>query len=63
MGQISGIIFIFAMDAFKASDGSMTTSLVVMIALMAVSILLGVLLHEPKIFLTESVKEQDQANT
>ena len=63
MGQISGIIFIFAMDAFKASDGSMTTSLVVMIALMAVSILLGVLLHEPKIFLTGSVKDQDQANT
>jgi competence protein ComGC len=34
-----------------------------MIALMVVSILLGVLLHEPKIFLTESVKEQDKANT
>jgi hypothetical protein len=63
MGQISGIIFIFAMDAFKASNGSMTASLVVMIALMAVSILLGVLLHEPKIFLTESVKAQEKANS
>jgi cyanate permease len=63
MGQISGIIFIFAMDAFKASDGSMTASLVMMIALMVVSILLGVFLREPKIFLTESVKEQDKANT
>jgi hypothetical protein len=51
------------MDAFKASDGSMTASLVVMIALMAVSILLGVFLREPKIFLTESAKDQDQVNT
>jgi MFS family permease len=63
MGQISGIIFIFAMDAFKSPDGSMTASLVVMIVLMVVSILLGVLLREPKIFLTESVKAQEKANS
>jgi MFS family permease len=63
MGQISGIIFIFAMDAFKAPDGSMTTSLVVMIALMLISILLGVLLREPNIFLTESVKNQEKTNS
>jgi MFS family permease len=63
MGQISGIIFIFAMDAFKAPDGSMTTSLVVMIALMLISILLGVLLREPNIFLTESVKTQEKTNS
>jgi len=56
MGQISGIIFIFAMDAFKSPDGSMTSSLVVMIVLMAACIILGALLHEPKIFLTESPK-------
>jgi MFS family permease len=57
MGQISGIAFIFAMDAFKSPEtGSMTTSLVVLIVLMAVSILLGVLLRDPKLFLTESPK-------
>jgi hypothetical protein len=36
----------------------MTTSLVVLIALMAVSIVLGALLKEPKIFITESDKAQ-----
>jgi cyanate permease len=57
MGQISGIVFIFAMDAFKSPEtGSMTTSLVVLIVLMAMSIILGTLLREPKIFLTESAK-------
>jgi MFS family permease len=59
MGQISGIIFIFAMDAFKAPNGSMTTSLLVMIVLMAASIILGVLLREPKIFITESDKARE----
>ena len=58
MGQISGIVFIFAMDAFKSPQtGSMTTSLIVLIALMAVSIVLGALLREPKMFLTESAKK------
>jgi hypothetical protein len=60
MGQISGIIFIFAMDAFKAPDGSMTASMVVLIALMAVSILLSFLLREPKIFITESDKSKEE---
>jgi MFS family permease len=59
MGQISGIIFIFAMDAFKSPQtGSMTMSLVVIIALMVVSIVLGTLLREPKIFITESDKSK-----
>ncbi len=57
MGQISGILFIFAMDAFKSPQtGSMTTSLVVIIVLLAVSIVLGALLREPKMFLTESAR-------
>ena len=57
MGQISGIAFIFAMDAFKdPATGSMTTSLVVMIVLMAISIVLGTLLKEPKTFLTQEQK-------
>jgi MFS family permease len=62
MGQISGIIFIFAMDVFKSPEtGSMTVSLVVIIALMVLSILLGALLREPKMFLTESAKAQEKA--
>jgi MFS family permease len=61
MGQISGIIFIFAMDAFKSPQtGSMTLSLVVIIALMVVSIVLGALLREPKIFITESDKSKEK---
>ena len=60
MGQISGIVFIFAMDAFKSPQtGSMTMSLVVIIALMVLSILLGTLLREPKLFLTEAAKTQE----
>ncbi|MGA2504512.1 MAG: MFS transporter [Anaerolineales bacterium] len=60
MGQISGIIFIFAMDAFKSPQtGSMTMSLVVIIALMIISIVLAVLLREPKIFITESDKSKE----
>jgi len=62
MGQISGILFIFAMDAFKSPQtGSMTTSLVVIIALMVLSIILGALLREPKMFLTESAKTEEKA--
>jgi sugar phosphate permease len=49
MGQISGIAIIFAMDAFKASDGSMTVSLFVLLALMALSVLIACLLRESPI--------------
>jgi cyanate permease len=59
MGQISGIIFIFAMDSFKdAFTGSMSASLVVLIVLMAVGILLAAMLREPKVFITEAEKGQ-----
>ena len=62
MGQISGIVFIFAMDAFKSPEtGSMSTSLAVIIALMVISIILGALLREPKIFITESDKARGTA--
>jgi MFS family permease len=48
MGQISGIIFIFAMDGFKApGSGSMTAPLLVLIALIAASLLLSLRLREP----------------
>ena len=47
IGQVSGIIFILAMDAFKnPTTGSMTTSLLVLIGLMIVGALLSTQLHE-----------------
>lgn len=48
MGQISGIIFIFTMDSFRSpSDGSMTASLVVLVALMIVGLILTTRFKEP----------------
>ena len=60
MGQISGIVFIFAMDSFKSpATGSMTTSLVVLIVLLVLCLLLGARLKEPKTLLTEQASHQD----
>lgn len=50
MGQISGIAFIFGMDSFKSTlTGSMTRSLILMIALMVLSILISFRLKESTI--------------
>jgi len=50
MGQISGIVFIFAMDALKApTSGAMTISLLAFAALTVVCILLGSTLRESPI--------------
>ncbi|HVN59310.1 MAG TPA: MFS transporter [Bacteroidales bacterium] len=50
MGQVSGILFIFAMDGFKsAKSGSMTRPLVVLILLMAVSFMISFWLRESKL--------------
>jgi cyanate permease len=49
MGQVSGILFIFAMDAFKAPDGSMTASLAILFALTVASFILGLFLRESPI--------------
>jgi cyanate permease len=49
MGQVSGIACIFAMDALKAADGSMTSSLVVLIGLMAACALASLFLGESPI--------------
>jgi MFS family permease len=58
MGQISGIIFIFAMDSFKSPlNGSMSTSLIVLTGLLGVSLLLCGRLKEPSVFLTEEVTD------
>jgi MFS family permease len=60
MGQISGIVFIFAMDSFKSpATGSMTTSLVVLVVLLFLCLLLGARLKEPKTLLTEQASQQD----
>jgi len=49
MGQISGIIFILGMDAFKSPDtGSMALPLSVLIGLMIICLFLGTLLKESK---------------
>jgi MFS family permease len=47
MGQISGILFIFGMDSFKAPEtGSMTAPLLVLIALMIVGLIISTQLKE-----------------
>jgi cyanate permease len=54
MGQVSGIAFIFGMDSLKsAATGSMTRSLVFLIALMVLSILMSVRLKESVILSRE----------
>ena len=49
MGQFSGIIFIFGMDAFKSPSGSMTVSLLVIFALTVASVILSLFLKESPI--------------
>jgi MFS family permease len=50
MGQVSGIAFIFAMDAFRSSTDSMTPSLLVLLALTVLAVLLSLLLKESPLF-------------
>jgi cyanate permease len=60
MGQISGIIFIIAMDSLKSpATGSMTPSLIVLIGLMVISLALSFLLKEPASLLTQSPSTPD----
>jgi MFS family permease len=54
MGQISGIVFILVMDSIKSpTTGSMTVSLVVLIALVILSLILCTKLREPKVLRVE----------
>jgi MFS family permease len=47
VGQISGIIFIFGMDALKApASGEMTTSLLIMAGLVVICIVLAAMIRE-----------------
>ena len=59
MGQISGILFIFAMDAFKSpGTGSMTLSLNMLIGLMILSLILCLRLREaPTLQKDENIKK------
>lgn len=55
MGQVSGIAFIFGMDSFKSpGTGSMTRSLVILIALMVLSIIMSFQLKESVILSKEN---------
>jgi len=50
MGQVSGILFIFGMDAFKSpATGSMTTSLLVLLGLMVIALLVATRLRESEV--------------
>lgn len=49
MGQVSGILFIFGMDAIKAPGGSMTLSIAILFALTVVSAVLALFLKESPI--------------
>jgi cyanate permease len=49
MGQISGILFIFGMEAFKLPSGSMTSSLAVLLGLTVIAVVLAFLLRESPI--------------
>jgi len=49
MGQISGILFIFGMEAFKLPSGSMTSSLTVLLGLTVIAVVLAFLLRESPI--------------
>jgi MFS family permease len=51
MGQLSGMIFIFGMDALKAkTTGAMTLPLMLLVALTGVSVLLGAFLRESPVY-------------
>ncbi|MCR4432734.1 MAG: MFS transporter [Caldiserica bacterium] len=59
MGQISGIIFIYVMDALRSSSGDMTYSLLLLIALMFVAFLLALRLKESALMAARNVKTKD----
>jgi LPXTG-motif cell wall-anchored protein len=60
MGQISGILFILGMDAFKNPDtGSMTASLLVLAGLMVVGLLLSTRLRESALIQGEVVERAE----
>jgi len=61
MGQISGIVFIFLMDALKAPGGSMTASLLGLLGLAVVGLLLAFFLKESPIHAATVAKASQTA--
>jgi hypothetical protein len=53
-GQVSGIAFIYGMDAFRAESGSMTPALLVLIALSIGNVLLTTRLRESTLIRAET---------
>lgn len=49
MGQVSGIVFIFGMEALKSPSGSMTISLLGLLALTVIAVVLALFLRESPI--------------
>jgi MFS family permease len=47
-GQISGIIFIFGMDAFRTTTGAMTPFMLAFLGMMVINIILSLMLRESK---------------
>ncbi|MGA2762310.1 MAG: MFS transporter [Spirochaetia bacterium] len=61
-GQISGIIFIFLMDALKSPSGSMTASLLGLLGLTVVALLLAFFLRESPILAEKGAKARGTGN-
>ena len=60
MGQISGIVFILALDSFKSPEtGSMTLPLIVLIGLMGLSLLFSTRLKEPTSLMAVNESNQE----
>jgi len=60
-GQVSGIAFIIGMDALKSpATGSMTTSLLILIALMVVCLILATRLHESDLIRNEGDSSEQE---
>jgi MFS family permease len=47
-GQISGIIFIFGMDAFRTASGAMTPFMLAFVGMMVISVIIALMLKESK---------------
>ena len=63
MGQVSGIVFIFGMDALKApATGAMTTSLITLAVLTAICIILAALVRESPVHGRNQQSEQVRAD-
>jgi MFS family permease len=63
MGQISGIAFIFLMDAMKSSDGSMLPSLLTLLGLTLACFVLSLFLREPRLEAVKAARSPARPST